>query len=263
MATVTLLSVLGSFSLAWFMQVMCMNRLLWVSWYVVDSAFHSLNLVLLAHVLDELHVYIGLVPEHQLLIWHTARLASPSESFDTDHTGEIISFSDVGPGAGTNPPRPWYCYTNDPGRVRWLFPNGDHIAAVFHRDVHRNELFISSVPGLIAVALHRGPDYFSPDGKHCCARNDGTLTRCVTFSECWLYCLCPIVIPTPTAPCPTLSPPSNGNISYDATTTNMAMATYTCDTGYTMTGTISSITCNKGTRQWSSTVRPTCERKKH
>ncbi|XP_064392474.1 CUB and sushi domain-containing protein 2-like [Halichondria panicea] len=41
--------------------------------------------------------------------------------------------------------------------------------------------------------------------------------------------------------------------------TDMATATYICDTGHTLTGTISSITCNKATRQWSSTERSTCE----
>ena len=42
---------------------------------------------------------------------YSARLAASSEPDGTDHTGEIISFSDVGSGAGTDPPRPWVCYT--------------------------------------------------------------------------------------------------------------------------------------------------------
>ena len=50
------------------------------------------------------------------------------------------------------------------------------------RDAAGDELFISGVTG--AVVLHRGPTHYSPDGEHCCVRNDGTLTRCVTFSEC-------------------------------------------------------------------------------
>ncbi len=60
----------------------------------------------------------------------------------------------------------------------------------------------------------------------------------------------------PTAPCPTLDTVSNGDISYNSTTN---MATYSCITGYTLTGSVSSLTCNEGTRLWSSTARPTCE----
>ncbi len=51
------------------------------------------------------------------------------------------------------------------------------------RDAAGEELFITGVaeaPG--AVILARGPDHFSPDGEHCCVRNNDR--RCVTFSEC-------------------------------------------------------------------------------
>ena len=51
------------------------------------------------------------------------------------------------------------------------------------RNAVGEELFITGVPG--AVVLARGPDHFSPDGEHCCVRNnDNTHRRCVTFSEC-------------------------------------------------------------------------------
>ncbi len=76
------------------------------------------------------------------------------------------------------------------------------------------------------------------------------------------YCLCPILTPTHTAPCPTLSPLSNGMISYNATTN---MATYTCDTaGYAPTitmasGSVLQITCTSaGT--WSPTPPTACAR---
>ncbi len=63
---------------------------------------------------------------------------------------------------------------------------------VQNRNAVGNEMFISSVPGLVAVALHRGPMHFSPDGEHCCARIENVIgvpvievvKRCVTFSEC-------------------------------------------------------------------------------
>ncbi len=113
--------------------------------------------------------------------WHTARLASPTESPDTDHTGEIISFSDVGSGVGTNPPA-WYCYTDPAGAV-WQGPDGSTLPIILGRDAVDDELFISSV-SFTAIVLHRGPTHFSPDGEHCCVRVDGgpAERRCVTFS---------------------------------------------------------------------------------
>ena len=54
---------------------------------------------------------------------------------------------------------------------------------VFGRAAVGDELFISSVGNTAAVVLHRGPTHFSPDGEHCCTRNDNTLRKCVTFSE--------------------------------------------------------------------------------
>ncbi len=120
-----------------------------------------------------------LVPEHQLL--HTARLESTD---GTDHTGEIISFSDVGSGVGTDP-RAFYCYTLNPGSVVWQFPNGSGVPIVGNRDARNDELFISGVINT-AVVLHRGPTHFSPDGEHCCVRlnTNPNLRRCLTFSEC-------------------------------------------------------------------------------
>ncbi len=52
------------------------------------------------------------------------------------------------------------------------------------RDAVGDEMFISDVPGSIATVLQRGPTHFSPDGEHCCVRNDFTHRICVTFSEC-------------------------------------------------------------------------------
>ncbi len=117
---------------------------------------------------------------------HTARLASPTEPGSTNHTGEIISFSDVGSGSGvgTNPPA-WYCYTSDPSGVVWQGPGGSTLPIHGRDTIVGDELFISGVAG-VAVVLHRGPSHFSPDGEHCCVRlnTDPNLRRCVTFSEC-------------------------------------------------------------------------------
>ena len=62
--------------------------------------------------------------------WHTGQLASPNEPDGTDHTGEIISFSDVGSGVGTDP-RAWYCYTYDTSGIVWQFPDGSGLPIVF------------------------------------------------------------------------------------------------------------------------------------
>ncbi|XP_064386420.1 receptor-type tyrosine-protein phosphatase kappa-like [Halichondria panicea] len=151
------------------------------------------------------------------------RLAASNEASPADHTREIISFSDVGSGA-SGLPRPWYCYTEDTGSVLWLFPNGSELPIYQSRGVAvQDEVFIRYIPtSNFGVALYRGPMHFSPDGEHCCVRNNTALRRCVTFT-----------------PCPTLSPLSNGRISYNATTN---MVTYTCDTGYNISG-ATPITC--------------------
>ncbi len=120
------------------------------------------------------------------MLWHTVRLAPSNEPPGTDHTGEIISFFDVGSGlaVGTDLPRPWYCYTN-PGGAVWQGPGGSTLPIVRVRAAVGNELFISGIDNPGAVVLHRGPTHFSPGGEHCCVRinTNPNLRRCVTFSE--------------------------------------------------------------------------------
>ena len=114
----------------------------------------------------------------------SVRLAASNDPDGTDHTGEIISFSDVGSGHGTDPPA-WYCYTSKTGGVVWQFPNGSALPINLTKSVAvGDEVFISGVHNPGVVVLHRGPTHFSPDGEHCCARIGTTLKRCVTFSEC-------------------------------------------------------------------------------
>ncbi len=116
---------------------------------------------------------------------YSARLASPNEPSDTDHTGEIISFFAVGSGVGTDP-RAWYCYTGVTGGVVWQGPGGTELPIVLGRNAIGDELFISGVVNPAAVVLHRGPTHFSPHGEHCCVRVDfgPAQSICVTFSEC-------------------------------------------------------------------------------
>ncbi len=114
---------------------------------------------------------------------HTARLASSNEPDGTDHTGEIISFSDVGSGVSTDL-RAWYCYTEVTGGALWQGPGGSTLPIIRDRDAVGDELFISGVGNPGNIVLHRGPSHFSPDGEHCCVRINTDDRRCVTFSEC-------------------------------------------------------------------------------
>ena len=113
---------------------------------------------------------------------YSARLAASSEPDGTDHTGEIISFSDVGSGA-SGLPRPWVCYTAQTGSVLWLFPDGSALQLESRVLAVDDEVFIRDVPNF-GVLLYRGPTHFSPDGEHCCVRIATNERRCVTFSEC-------------------------------------------------------------------------------
>ncbi|XP_064386238.1 E-selectin-like [Halichondria panicea] len=167
------------------------------------------------------------------------RLAASNEPDGTDHTGEIISFSDVGSGA-SGQPRPWLCYTEDTGSVLWLFPDGSALQLESRSVAFQDEVFIRDVPNF-AVILYRGPTHFSPDGEHCCVRTATNERRCVTF-----------------IPCPTLSPltDTNGRISYNPVNN---MATYSCVTGYTPTitsGTALQITCGGGSDTSAGTWSP-------
>ncbi len=115
------------------------------------------------------------------------RLAASNEPSPTDHTGEIISFTAVGSGTGTDPPRPWICYTpdtstRDTSNVVWQRPDGTTIATGANT-APDNDVVTRINDGLLV--LSRGTNYFSPDGEYCCVLTiSGTETRrCVTFSE--------------------------------------------------------------------------------
>ncbi len=113
------------------------------------------------------------------------RLAASNE-YGIDHTGEIISFTDIGTGAGAAnvPPRPWGCYTTgDTNNVEWQFPGGTAVPAVV-APATGDYLYIRRPSADARVVLYRGPTHNSPDGEHCCVRTTTNERRCVTFSEC-------------------------------------------------------------------------------
>ncbi len=113
------------------------------------------------------------------------RLAAANEPSPTDHTGEIISFTDIGTGAGDASvlPRPWICYTTgNTNNVEWQFPSGTTVpTAVASGAATGNQLNTRRVD--VRFVLYRGPTHNSPDGEHCCVRTTTNERRCVTFSE--------------------------------------------------------------------------------
>ena len=122
--------------------------------------------------------------------YHSVRLASPNEPDGTDHTGEIISFSDVGSGVGTDPPA-WYCYT-DPSGVVWQGPGGSELPIVQGRDAVGDELFISGVRHTCRCSAswsHTLQSWWRTLLREDCNRGVivpvmEVVRRCVTFSEC-------------------------------------------------------------------------------
>ncbi len=108
------------------------------------------------------------------------RLAASHEPGTANHTGEIISFTDIGSGADGNP-RPWVCYTTDnpTTNVEWQFPNGTTVPGG-GEPATGDKLITRSSARFI---LSRGPTHNSPDGEHCCVRTTTNERRCVTFSE--------------------------------------------------------------------------------
>ncbi len=111
------------------------------------------------------------------------RLAASNEGID--HTGEIISFTDIGTGAGavTVLPRPWVCHTTDINNVEWQFPDhGTTVPAAVGNGAATGDELNTRRSGA-RVFLYRGSTHNSPDGEHCCVRTTTNERRCVTFSE--------------------------------------------------------------------------------
>ncbi len=45
------------------------------------------------------------------MLFTAVELRASNEAVGTDRTGDIVSFTAVGSGAGTDPPRPWVVHT--------------------------------------------------------------------------------------------------------------------------------------------------------
>ena len=120
---------------------------------------------------------------------HTGRIVEAAEGTadpNTDYTGQIRQFSEIGRSGGGTTPRPWVCYTQSASSstVQWQFPNGSVVPSgsgqAMGSEFH--QLYLSNDGRLV---LTRGPDYNSPDGEYCCVVPFvGDQRRCVTLSEC-------------------------------------------------------------------------------
>ncbi len=113
------------------------------------------------------------------------RLSASNEPSPIDHTGEIISFTDIGTGAGPSnvPPRPWICYTTNSTNVEWQFLGATTVPAAVARSGAATGDQLNTRRFKLRVALYRGPTHNSPDGEHCCVRTGTSERICVTFSE--------------------------------------------------------------------------------
>ena len=126
------------------------------------------------------------------MFMHAVELRESVEPAGTDHTGDIVSFTDVGSGSGN--PRPWVCYTapftsdisSPHSNVEWQTPGSASIPSGTTPAVDNSIITRSFGGGTPGVLLARGTNYFSPDGDYCCVLTMSSTEserRCVTFSE--------------------------------------------------------------------------------
>ena len=121
---------------------------------------------------------------------HTGRIIEGS--LVIDYTGDIRSFSEIGPGGqpGVVTPRPWVCDINGTGSsAQWVTPDGSIVPTASSSPITNqltgSELYTTFEDGPVGMLdrlrLFRGPLYNSPDGEYCCVL--ASQRRCVTLSE--------------------------------------------------------------------------------
>ena len=142
----------------------------------------------------------------------------------------------------------------------WHYPNGDRVPGgsgasrpfVSFRDVQSIKL---------ARRESINPPPLSPTGSYCCIipTNGGEMTFCASLGE--LVVLQPWFIHNPIpfpVVCLSLPALNNGIVSYNDLTLGLdTVATYTCDTGYTLNGVTTTRTCGSD-GVWSG-ADPVCQ----
>ena len=127
---------------------------------------------------------------------HTAGVYVASLPAGSDYTGDIRSFSEVGPGGPAEvQPRPWVCDINGDGSsAQWQRPDGYAVPTApsdpIDNQLTGSELYTTFEDGSLIghptdrLRLFRGPDYNSPSGEYCCVLTAvANQRRCVTLSE--------------------------------------------------------------------------------
>ena len=122
----------------------------------------------------------------------TVRIAESREPVTVDYTGQIRSFSEIGPsgpfeGPNMVTPRPWVCYVEGKSiasAAQWQTPNGSVVPTVPLGFTQADGSELYQTVSQHRLVLIRGPDYNSPDGEYCCVKTDPSQKRCVTLSEC-------------------------------------------------------------------------------
>ncbi len=123
------------------------------------------------------------------------------------------------------------------GLGQWTYPNGTVILNKGKAMAAGQQFFIvRNAAQLIRLARREGNNPLNPTGAYCCTV-PGNMTFCANLGEwfCSIHYWDSIHNPLPVV-CPSLLL-INGNVSYTDSTLGLdTVATYTCDTGYTLMG---------------------------
>ena len=145
-----------------------------------------------------------------------------------------------GEGALEVPLRLWVYYTSVTSNIRWQLPDGTFVTQRSSQVALGGEIFSRLIS--FGVALHRRPDYFTPDREYCCVRTqpmrrDASLLVGVLVIYILLKFISPqhALCPSPQHPAKKLIPLTNGMITYNAST---SLATYSYYTGYILIGAV-------------------------
>ena len=147
----------------------------------------------------------------------------------------------------------------------WHYPNGARVpGASGSNSASQPFVTLRNVQSIeLARREYFTPPPLSPTGSYCCiilTNERVTVTFCANLGE-WLgkFTLNSIHNPLPVV-CPSLPALNNGIVSYNDSTLGLyTVATYTCDTGYTLIGGTTR-TCESDGMWWSGSA-PVCQGK--